>query len=351
MNDGFVCAFETSCDDTSVCILDSSGKVLFLESQDQNEFHKDFGGIVPEIASRNHSANLYPILDRAIKKTALNLDQIDTFIATTRPGLMGSLMVGATAAKTLAWSLKKKWVAVNHIKGHLFAPWVDRNLFESVTDFPHVSLVVSGGHTHIFYLESILSTPILIGQTKDDAAGEALDKLGKLLGLGFPGGAAIDVLSKSGNDLAFDFPKSLWNEGLMMSFSGLKSSVRRLVESMADDELAVKKADICASFQKRVVDILLWKLKKACLLYKPQSFSVSGGVSANSLLREKAENLSKELELSVFIPSMKYCTDNAAMIGLAGLREIKMGHSFGWNEKASPISFDQDFIKKLVLND
>lgn len=306
-------AIETSCDETSAAVL-NEGNVLsnIISSQ---EGHSGYGGIVPEIASRAHLESIVSITEQAVKKAGINLKDIGLISATSGPGLIGALLVGLNFAKSLAVSLEIPFVPVNHIQSHLYSNF----LCGQKAVFPFIGLIVSGGHTLLVLVEGFNKHKIL-GNTNDDAAGEAFDKVAKLLGLGYPGGPEIDRYSKGGNENFVRFPKAkIKNRKYDFSFSGIKTSVLYYLRdaSDADKSRTGFVNDICASFQKSVIEDLFDKTSSACREYNVMEVSVSGGVSANSALRNKFNSLESE-NFRVYFPEKEYATDNAAMIGLTG---------------------------------
>ena len=343
-----ILSVETSCDDTSVAIVQNDGFVVHMLSASQDKEHELYGGIVPEIASRNHSIVLLRLIDKVLAEAGLDYSGIDGFAVTNRPGLIGSLIVGIMTVKSLSHSLKKTYIGVNHLEGHLLAPFLKDSTYAPAQDFgyPFIALAVSGGHSSI-YLVNGPSDYTIIGMTKDDAAGEAFDKFGKMVGLGFPGGVRVDQMSKTGNRKAYDFPRSLiHDESLMMSFSGVKSSAHRLVTSLSPDEIKNNLANLCASFQESIVDVLVAKLVQASKAYKIKRLVITGGVSANSRLRERCEEL-KSKGFQVVIPPIRYCTDNAAMIGYSGILQLNNGKSSDLNLGPQTNSLESDFKTDL----
>jgi len=311
-----ILAIESSCDDTSVAILDSSNVLSNIVSSQY--FHNKYGGIIPELASRAHLKYIDIITKEALEKAQLNIEDIKIIAVTSEPGLFGSLLVGTSFAKGLSIKLGLPVIPVNHIEGHIYSSMIEnQNL-----DFPFVSLVVSGGHTAIFYVKNFNYFEV-IGLTKDDAAGEAFDKISKLLGLAYPGGPIIDKLAKNGNPKAFSFPRPMLNEeNFNFSFSGLKTSVRYFIQKNFKDGMDNQVlSDIAASLQEAIIDVLVHKTINAAKYYNCRNISISGGVSANSRLREKFKNQSEIEKLNIFIPQMSYCLDNAAMIGYLAYRK------------------------------
>lgn len=339
-----VISIETSCDDTSVAIVDKDGLVIEQMTASQDLEHTPYGGIVPEIASRNHSISLLPLIESLLKKTNLSFDDIDGFAVTNRPGLIGSLIVGLMTVKALAESLGKPFIGVNHLEGHLLAPFLkDKNYVPPADfDYPYVALAVSGGHTSLYWVKDF-SDYTIIGTTKDDAAGEAFDKFAKMVHLGYPGGVQVDRLAQSGDPKKYSFPRSLMTEkNLMMSFSGLKSAAHRLLQNLDPQTLEKDKADLCASFQEAIVDVLIHKLTYAAEVYQTKKIVITGGVSANSRLRARAEEL-KAKGYSVVIPPLRYCTDNAAMIGYTGILYLNRGAHSEMSLGPSSQSASEDF--------
>ncbi|MCK6599436.1 MAG: tRNA (adenosine(37)-N6)-threonylcarbamoyltransferase complex transferase subunit TsaD [Bdellovibrionaceae bacterium] len=345
-----ILAIETSCDDTSVALVNSEGYVVNMLSANQDLAHSPYGGIVPEIASRNHTFNLIPLIDELLTKSQLELKQIQGIAVTNRPGLIGALIVGLTTAKSLSQALGIPLIGVNHLEGHLLAPFVRDAQYTPPSDFsfPFIALAISGGHTSL-YLAHDFSKYQIIGRTKDDAAGEAFDKFAKMLGFEFPGGVKIDKLSKGGNPTTFDFPRSMiFDESLDMSFSGLKSAGHRFVEKNSKNFIEENISDICASFQEAIVDVLIAKLDLACKKFKIKRVVVTGGVSANSRLREKVEQWSYRKKIQFAIPPLRYCTDNAAMIGYVGVNRLNRGEKSEMNLGPSPDFLTSDFYQPEI---
>ena len=342
-----VLAVETSCDDTSVAIVDNTGLVLTQVSAHQDLQHAPYGGIVPEIASRNHSVALLPLIHHSLEKVNLKLTDIGGLAVTNRPGLIGSLIVGIMTMKAIAQSHNIPLIGVNHLEGHLLAPFLKDTEYQPPADFnyPYIALAVSGGHSSLYWVES-LSKYTVIGTTKDDAAGEAFDKFAKMVGLGYPGGVQVDKLSQKGDATKFNFPRSLVNEeNLMMSFSGLKSSAQRMLEKMSQEEIAAERENLCASFQEAIVDVLVHKTIKAAQRYKCKKLVITGGVSANSRLRAKFSELSGKYQ--IVIPPLRYCTDNAAMIGYTGILRLNAGERSDLNLGPAPQLLKTDFEYNL----
>ena len=307
-----VLAIETSCDETAAAVF-RGGTLLAGEISSQIAVHAEFGGVVPEVASRNHLRMLRPVVDAALAKAGVKLAEIDVFAATRGPGLATSLMIGFSAAKGMALGFGRRFVAVNHIEAHLLSPFYGRGGIR-----PAVGLVVSGGHTLLVEIESV-GNYRLLGRTEDDAAGEAFDKVGKLLGLPYPGGPNVDRLATSGDSARFKFPRSMLSSGdFAFSFSGLKTSVRYLVQKSAD----VLVADVCASFQEAVVDVLVEKTVRAATKTRRRTVALSGGVSCNSRLRARMRSECERHGLELLLAEPMLCTDNAAMIAFVATLRV-----------------------------
>ena len=310
-----VLAIETSCDETAVAILREE-TLMASEVSSQIALHANYGGVVPEVASRNHLRMLRPVMDAALTKAGVKLGEVDIFAATRGPGLATSLMIGLSVAKGMALGFRRPFVAVNHIEAHLLSPFFGRGGVR-----PSVGLVVSGGHTLLVEVREVGSYRLL-GKTQDDAAGEAFDKVGKLLGLPYPGGPNVDKFAHKGNAARFDFPRSMLHSGdFAFSFSGIKTSVRYLLQKLD----AVPVADVCASFQEAVVDVLVEKTLRAARETGRKVVTVSGGVSCNSRLREKMSAACSRDGLELLLAEPSLCTDNAAMIGYVAVLKMAAG--------------------------
>lgn len=318
-----ILAIESSCDDTSAAVLDDS--TVLSNVLANQEIHSQYGGVVPELASRAHQQNIVPVVERALKIADINITNIDAIAFTRGPGLLGSLLVGISFVKGVSLAINKPIIDVNHIQGHLLAPFINEpNIQSDSPTFPYLSLLVSGGHTLIVRVDDYLDYKI-IGETIDDAVGEAFDKCAKLLNLGYPGGPIVDRISKEGDDSKFIFAKPQI-PGYNYSFSGVKTSLLYFLrDSIAADPDFIEKnlTDICASYQKNLIDILLNKLVKAAKENKIFNIALGGGVSANSLLRKRVILEGEKRGWKVFLPEFKYTTDNAAMIGIVGYYKFK----------------------------
>ena len=320
-----ILAVETSCDDTSTAIVQEDGFVIFNETLNQDSVHQSYGGVVPELAGRNHARHLLPLIEKAGEK--YDLQEIDYLAVTNRPGLVGSLMVGMVTVKTLSYLLEKPWTAINHIEGHILSPFLwDKDKDPSSIEFPLLALIVSGGHTHLFKVEDF-GKYTLLAHTVDDAAGETLDKVARVLGLNRPGGAEIDRLAQNVSPLGeYPFPKvKLKKNNLNFSFSGLKTAAVQWIKKANLKENPDQIPLFCADFQSAVVEQIIDRLDKAFHQENFRNVIIAGGVSANSLLRKKADKWAKDKNIKLVLPLLKYCTDNAAMIGLAGLKFFQRG--------------------------
>lgn len=321
MDNSLTLGIESSCDETSVAILRGDREILSNVISTQIPIHQKFGGVVPEIASRKHIVNIMPVLDEALHKAGVTLQDIDRIAVAYGPGLVGALLVGVSAAKTLAFALDKPLVAVNHLEGHIFANFLSHPDLKP----PFMALVVSGGHTSLVHVKDYNHFS-LMGQTRDDAAGEAFDKVARVMGLPYPGGPQIDKLAKEGNPDAINFPMALNEKGnYEFSFSGLKSAVLNYLNSMKLKHIEVNKADVAASFQKSVVDILVHKAIEATRQTGMNKLVLAGGVAANSSLEEHLRQSAEKNNLKFYYPSKILCTDNAAMIACRGYYQSLTG--------------------------
>lgn len=316
-----ILGIESSCDDTAAAVI-KDGKLLANVVATQN-IHKLYGGVVPELASRAHQQNIIPVVDQAIKSAGINKEDISAIAFTSGPGLMGSLLVGVSFSKAFAMGLNIPMIEVNHMQGHILAHFIETSTptpnSNTIPSFPFLCLTVSGGHTQIVLVKDHFDMAV-IGETIDDAAGEAFDKAAKIMGLPYPGGPLIDKFAAEGNPKAFSFTKPQIQE-LNFSFSGLKTGFMNFItkETAKNPNFVEEnKADICASLQATIIEILLLKLKKAAKQTNIKQIAIAGGVSANSGLRAALQRLEQELEWKIFIPKFEYCTDNAAMIAITG---------------------------------
>jgi N6-L-threonylcarbamoyladenine synthase len=308
-----VLGIETSCDETSAGVVRGGTELLSNVVASQVDFHKSFGGVVPEVAARAHAELLDPVIREALRLAGIAASEIDVVAVTAGPGLAGSLVVGVSAAKGLALALEKPLVAVNHLEGHIFA------VFPEYPDFrpPAVALIVSGGHTMLVHIEA-LGRYAVLGETLDDAVGEAFDKVARLLGYGFPGGPEIDKAARSGDPARLSFPRPMLGQGLDFSMSGLKTAVVSELAELSRKGETVRREDVAASFQEAAVDVQVEKLVCAALQVGVENVLVCGGVAANSRLRAKLEERCSREGLELFVPSPKLCTDNGAMIAACG---------------------------------
>lgn len=323
-----VLGIESSCDETAAAIW-SDGMILsnIIASQ---AIHEQFGGVVPELASRAHHKTIWKTVKQALDEANVSIEEIDAIAVAQGPGLMGSLLVGLSFAKGLSISQEKPIIGVNHIDAHMYA-----NFIEHEEVYPFVALIVSGGHTRLVHVDKIFLHKVL-GKTRDDAAGEAFDKIGKLLNLEYPAGPVIDKLSKKGNRKFHKFPRAMINKGLDFSFSGLKTSVLYYTQEKGEDFVTKHLNDISASVSDAITDVLTVKLKRAVHQTGVKHIMVAGGVSANSMLREKVGLMSEKMGLNLMIPSIQYCTDNAAMIAVTGA--LKEREGFNDNLKIKPFA-------------
>jgi len=310
-----ILAIESSCDDTSAAVL--KGKKVLSNVIANQTIHKEYGGVVPELASRAHQQNIIPVVDSAIKKAKITKSNIDAIAFTKGPGLLGSLLVGTSFAKSFSMGMNIPLIQINHMKAHILSLFIDEG--QKTPKFPFLCLTVSGGHTQIVLVNSINKMKV-IGTTLDDAAGEAFDKSAKILGLDYPGGPLIDKFGKEGNTQAFSFGKPKV-DGLNFSFSGLKTSILYKIRDYVNSNpnfINENLNDLCASIQFSIVNILIEKIQKAVDKTNIKEIGIAGGVSANSFLRSSLKNISKKNNYNLYIPKFEYCTDNAAMIGIAG---------------------------------
>lgn len=314
----YILGIETSCDETAASVTENGRKVLSNVVYSQIPLHTIYGGVVPEIASRKHIDKIIHVIDRALKEANIEKEQLDAVAVTYNPGLVGALLVGVSVAKAFAYSIKKPLVPVNHIQGHIAANYIAYPELEP----PFVSLVASGGHSHILHIKDYRSFDV-IGATTDDAAGEAFDKAARVLGLGYPGGPKLNALAKEGNPEAIRFPRP--HNGYDFSFSGLKTAVINYVHTAEQKGKEINKADVAASFQQAVCDVLVNNTVAAAKELKVDKIAIAGGVAANTLLREQMEREGKKAGLQFYCPPIDLCTDNAAMISCAGYLNFEAG--------------------------
>ena len=327
-----ILGIETSCDETSASVVEDGRKILSNVISSQIEIHQRYGGVVPEIASRNHVEIVNGVIQNALDEAGVAMSQIDAVAVTYGPGLVGALLVGVSTAKALAFALDKPLVAVHHIEGHIAANYLEHKELEP----PYVCLVASGGHSHIVHVIDYDRFEIL-GQTRDDAAGEAFDKVARVLGLGYPGGPLIDKLAREGNKEAVKFPRVTFEDAsLDFSFSGVKTAVMNYIHRLEQKGESYVKADIAASFQQAVVEVLVEKTIVAAKKAGLETIALAGGVAANSALREILMRRAQENGCKVCYPSPILCTDNAAMIACAGYYEYIKGHRADMTLNAVP---------------
>ncbi len=316
----FILAIESSCDDTAAAVLKNDTVLSNIVAR--QSIHEEYGGVVPELASRAHQQNIVPVIDVALKKANVKKEQLSAIAFTQGPGLMGSLLVGTSFAKSLSLGLNIPLLAVNHMHAHILAHFIDEDGFEKPT-FPFIALTISGGHTQIVKVNAFFDMEI-IGETTDDAVGEAFDKTAKILGLPYPGGPLIDQFAKEGNPKKYTFTKPKVN-GLDFSFSGLKTQILYFIQKNVKENpnfIEENKADICASIQNIIIEILMDKLKLAVAQTGINQIAIGGGVSANSGIRQTLKNAEEKYGWKTYIPKFEYTTDNAAMIGIVGYQKF-----------------------------
>lgn len=330
--DVLILAIESSCDETAAAVVKNGREVLSNIIFSQIELHKLYGGVVPEIASRKHIEKINQVIEEALQEANVTLKDIDAIAVTYGPGLVGALLVGVSAAKAISFATGIPLVGVHHIEGHISANYIENKELEP----PFACLVVSGGHTHLVVVKDYGQYEIL-GKTRDDAAGEAFDKVARAIGLGYPGGPKIDKLSNEGNPDAIHFPRAkVVDSEYDFSFSGLKSAVLNYLNSCEMKGEEINRADVAASFQKAVVDVLVEHAMHAVKEYGFHKFAIAGGVASNAHLREAFEEACKREQITFYHPSPIYCTDNAAMIGVAGYYEYIAGTRSGLDLNAVP---------------
>ena len=327
-----ILGIDSSCDDMSAAVVEDGKKILSNVVSSQDEIHTKYGGIVPELAARRHIETVVPVVEEALGKAGSRLEDIEGIGVTQGPGLIVSLLIGLSYAKAISFAKDIPYVGINHLEGHIGSVFLES---DEIT-FPYIAMVVSGGHTLLCEVKSF-KEHILLGQTRDDAAGEAFDKVAKLLGLGYPGGVVIDKMASEGNPKAFSFPRAyLSKDSLDFSFSGLKSAVYRLVDTMKSDQIKTSLNDLAASFQEAAVDVLIDKTILAANERGITDLLLTGGVAANSRLRSKMSETAKKNGLKLFLPSPYLCTDNGAMIAAVAYHRLKYGMTSGLNLNAEP---------------
>jgi N6-L-threonylcarbamoyladenine synthase len=332
-------AIESSCDETAAAVLQDGINLLSSVVDTQIEVHSPYGGVVPELASRKHIQTIYQVVDQALQQAAINVDQLDAIAVTQRPGLVGSLLIGMSFAKSIAHVKNIPCIGVDHMAGHLLSVF----LGDDHPGFPYIALVASGGHSSLYLADDPLSYK-QIGQTRDDAAGEAFDKVAKLLGLTYPGGPIIAEKAEKGNPEAIKFPRAwLESDSLDFSFSGLKTAVVNYVNRASQKEEKLNIPDICASFQEAVADVLVEKAITAAKKHSVSQVVLAGGVGANQRLREHLTKRGHDENIDVFLPPIHFCTDNAAMIAIAGY------HLFN-NNQFEPDSLNMDVFSRSQIH-
>lgn len=322
MEDVLILAIETSCDETAAAVVKNGREVLSNVISSQIDLHTLYGGVVPEIASRKHMEQINQVVDEALKEAAVNMEDITAVAVTYGPGLVGALLVGVSHAKALAYAAGKPLIGVHHIEGHISANYIENKELKP----PFGCLVVSGGHTHLVHVKDYGKYEVL-GKTRDDAAGEAFDKVARAVGLGYPGGPKIDKLAKEGNPLAIEFPRAkITGSQYDFSFSGIKSAVLNYINHCEMKNETINKADLVASFQKAVVDVLVDHAIESVKEYGFDKLAIAGGVASNSALREAMRTACEKNNVTFYHPSPVLCTDNAAMIGAAAYYEYLAGN-------------------------
>ena len=336
-----VLGIETSCDETAAAVVEDGKRMLSNIVASQIDIHSRFGGVVPELASRKHIQNIVPVILQALEDASVTLDEMDGIAVTQGPGLVGSLLVGISVAKALAYTKELPIVGVNHLEAHIYPNFLEHKDLKP----PFISLIVSGGHTELVYVGTGKRQYEKLGQTMDDASGEAFDKVAKLLGLGYPGGPIIDKLSKEGDAESIPFPRPvLRDHSLDFSFSGLKTAVLNYVSHEKEREHAINAADVSASFQAAVVDVLTEKTLRAAEMKKAKVIALAGGVAANSALRRQLTQRCRELGYRLYYPTEAIlCTDNAAMIATVGYHLLFQGEDYG-------LSLNADARRNIPLN-
>lgn len=327
-----ILAIESSCDETAAAVVTDGREVKSNIIYSQIKLHELYGGVVPEIASRKHVEKVNQVIRAAVDESGVTWDDIDAVAVTYGPGLVGALLVGVSAAKSIAYAKKKPLVGVHHIEGHIAANYIENPNLKP----PFMCMVASGGHSHLVYVKDYNKYEI-IGRTRDDAAGEAFDKVARAIGLGYPGGPKVDKLAKEGNPEAIDFPRAFMEDAPYdFSFSGLKSAVLNYLNNCEMKNIQINRADVAASFQKAVIDVLVDNTIRAAKQYNCNQVALAGGVASNSSLREHMKKNCENNGLEFYHPSPIFCTDNAAMIGVAGYHDYMSGIRHGWDLNAEP---------------
>lgn len=333
----FILGIETSCDETAAAIVEDGKKIISNVVTSQISIHQKYGGVVPEIASRKHIEYIIPVIDQALSQSGKKISDLSAIAVTYGPGLIGSLLVGLSVAKAMAYAQNLPFIGINHLEAHLYANLLEHNEIKP----PFICLIVSGGHTSLLSITRFGEYELL-GQTKDDAVGEVFDKIAKVLGLGYPGGPITEKLAKEGNPSSIKFPRPLLNEkSYNFSFSGLKTAVIYYLKELKKENKNLSVKDLLASFQQAVIDVLVKKTIKAALKFETKQIVLAGGVAANSLLRKEMKEKAHLKDLKVFYPSTFLCTDNAAMVASAGYYKFKE------NKKSS---LNLDALSRLPLD-
>lgn len=328
----YILGIETSCDETAAAVLHNGRKLLSHIISSQISTHQKYGGVVPEIASREHSRHFSHVVAQALEEAHIGFADLSAIAVTYGPGLVGSLLVGVAGAKAMAYGANVPLIGINHLEGHIYANYLEHPELE----FPFLSLLVSGGHTHLVHFQDHGKFQIL-GRTRDDAAGEALDKVARTLGLGYPGGPEIQRIALEGNPQAFDFPRAMLEAGsLDFSFSGMKSAVLNTLNSAKMKGEDLNRADLAASFQQAVVDVLLRKTLLALERIPVKTLALAGGVAANALLRQTLKDELEKRQVNLIFPSPQLCTDNGAMIAMSGYYHYLAGDFASWTLNAVP---------------
>lgn len=341
--DARILGIETSCDETAAAVVENGRVILSNVVASQVELHAQYGGVFPEVASRQHILAIYPVIDEALRRAHLGLHEVDAIAVTRGPGLPGSLVVGVNAAKGLVLGCGKPLIGINHIEAHIYSAWLNTSTAQNnqsivEAQFPILALIVSGGHTELVLISGHLQYQRL-GGTLDDAAGEAFDKVARLLDLSYPGGPSIQKAAQGGNPHAFEFPRAMQKDSWNFSFSGLKTAVLKQVRKLQENNISLPTADLAASFQQAVVDVLVEKTLAAGDAVQARQIVVAGGVSANAALRETIKSSAR---CPVHIPPLALCTDNAAMVAAAGY----FRHTFGYKD-----DLDMDVIPNWRIAD